>query len=400
MEKKNQSLCQIANYLSDNEQAILDEWKNLMEEKTEKATVLSKKSRNTFQNSIPLFLDQLNKAIENEYATIKNVGKLHGINRWEYGYNLKELIEEWAVLQDVLINKIYHSFNSQVKFEVINKAQQIITKSIQKSISGSIVTYNKRKEKEAAAQMKDLEEALKKSKNNPTSIEELRGTSHDLKGAIFSLKMGFHLLQDQEFDDKSSELLKQMAKANENVEHLIKDLLDLFRLKAGQEKLKIEEIDISDVLKSFCKSMVPSAKAENLELKYDGEKKLIGHSDKKKIQRIVQNLILNSLKYTKSGFVEIHWKQKSENTWALKIRDTGPGLSETQAASLTTQTNASSVKQKEAVASTEEVETHGEGIGLLIVKRLCQFLDAVIDIETEQDKGTSYEITFPLNAHP
>ncbi len=399
METKNQSkIHQAANFLADNEQSILDEWKDLMEQKTEQATVLSKKSRDAFYNSIPLFLEQLNHALKNDYVSIQNIGKLHGANRWEYGYNLKELINEWGVLQKVLMTKIYHSFDHRTELEVMNKCQQILTKSIQKSISGSIIKYNERQEQEALAQMRDLKKALDETKAKATSIEDLRDTSHDLKGAVFSLKMGFDLLKDRKLDSKSSEIIKQMETANSNVGHLINELLDLFRLEAGQEKLNIEEFDISDSLKSFCKSMESTAKAEDLKLKYNGEKNLITHSDKKKIQRIAQNLILNSLKYTKSGFVEINWKQKSEKFWMLKIRDTGPGLSDTHAASLTTKTNDSSAKQKKSVASTEKVEEHGEGIGLLIVKRLCQLLDAIIDIETEKGKGTNYEISFPIKA--
>lgn len=396
MEKKNQQTRQVADFLAENEQSILDEWRDLMEQKTEKSAVLSKKSRDAFHNSIPLFLDQLNNALKNGHPTILNVGKFHGINRWKYGYSLKELINEWRILQEVLMNKIYHSFDPRTEPEMINKAQQTLAKSFQKSISGSIIKYNEQKEKEAATRMKDLKEALNKSKTKTTSVEDLRGTSHDLKGAVFNLKMGFHLLQKRKLDGKSSEIIKQMEEGSNNVERLINDLLDLFRFETGQEKLNIEEFEIFNVLMSFCKSMEPTAKAENLELKYNGEKNLIIHSDKKKIQRIVQNLILNSLKYTKSGFVEINWKRKSENFWMLKIRDTGPGLSNTHASSLTTKANASSAKQIKSVVSTEKVEEHGEGIGLLIVKRLCQLLDAVIEIETEKGKGTSYEITFPL----
>jgi signal transduction histidine kinase len=105
------------------------------------------------------------------------------------------------------------------------------------------------------------------------------------------------------------------------------------------------------------------------------------------------NDVFNALKYTAEEGVVINWEKKSDEEWLLSVRDTGPGLGSTNAASLSPEAN----NEQEIEGSGESGGgPHGEDIGLLIVRQLCKLLDALTDLETSPDEGTEFNIVFPL----
>ena len=135
--------------------------------------------------------------------------------------------------------------------------------------------------------------------------------------------------------------------------------------------------------------------------------------DAVKIRRIAQNLILNAVKYTRSGGVTVTWGESEVSDykrWCLSIADTGPGFHSVSgqpiAAALDPAHEPSPAKQLAPSAQKDEsVEKlyrarstrgeAGEGIGLSIVKRLCEMLDATIEMESVKDQGSTFRILFP-----
>jgi signal transduction histidine kinase len=388
-------LGQIAHYLSGKQNAILKQWREIMQRKKKKASELILESKGSFYNSIPLFLEHFYDILKNEPASLIKVSKKHGANRWEYGYELQDVVQEWEVLHVVLIEQINSSQDALVTdWETINQAQNLLSKSIHAGILFSLKRYDELQKREASAQLRDLKQILQEPDTLP--VENLRETSHDLKGTVYILQTGFFLLKDQKLENKSAEIISQMSGAADTLNDLLNDLLDLFRIEAGKDQVKITEFDVAELLKNLCDSMLPLAQKQSLDLRCGGDQKLIVNSDAKKVRRIVQNLALNSLKYTESGFVEVIWKQKTKEYWTLEIKDTGPGLSGTHAASLTTGTDPKAQSTK--TLDPEETPSHGEGIGLLIVRRLCHLLKAIVHVDAQKGKGTTYHITFPVNA--
>lgn len=393
-----QELHQIADYLSGKQNAILKQWKELMQQDQRKASELILQSRGTFYNSIPSFLEHFYGSLRNESTSLKEISREHGLNRWEYGYELPEIVKEWETLHMILIDQIKASQNVLISgLPAVLKAQKLLSKSIHSGILFSVKEYGRLQQQEAEAQMNDLKQALQESEGLPT--ENLRETSHDLRGTVHILRTGFFLLKDYQLNKNVAEIVHQMSLATDSLNQLLNDLLDLFRLEAGKEKLNIEHFDAAKLLRDLCESNQPLAQAEQLDLRCEGDKELHVRSDPQKVQRIIQNLVLNSLKYTRSGFVKVEWKLKENNYWMIKIRDTGPGLGATHASSLTTETNSSEAQDQPSASDSSGLQSHGEGIGLLIVRRLCELLNAVIDVQTQKGEGTIYQIIFPVEVN-
>jgi signal transduction histidine kinase len=132
------------------------------------------------------------------------------------------------------------------------------------------------------------------------------------------------------------------------------------------------------------------------------------------VQRIVQNLALNGLKYTADGGVTISWaatKESDADRWTLSVEDTGPGFHEAPGSPIAAELREATstgrrVEERYPVSGVEPVPEAGappipppfmrpgEGIGLLIVKRLCELLDAEMSV-TSTRAGTTFQIVLP-----
>ena len=139
-----------------------------------------------------------------------------------------------------------------------------------------------------------------------------------------------------------------------------------------------------------------------------------------KILRIAQNLVLNALKVTERGGVCVQWQERNDSgaqQWVLCVQDTGPGfqaqspsaplesaLRQATAESHELDANAGSQAQPAATLKSQS-DPHalsvpaGEGIGLSIVKRLCELLDASLELETAPGAGTTFRVVLP-RAYP
>jgi signal transduction histidine kinase len=154
----------------------------------------------------------------------------------------------------------------------------------------------------------------------------------------------------------------------------------------------------------------------------DGPSTLPVEGDKPKVLRILQNLLLNAVKYTEKGGVSVSWgldKTRDTDRWTFSVQDTGPGLDEPHAASLaqelsdatvvSEQTKDASEDRRRDMAGAETVasesggapdQRHGEGVGLSIVKRLCELLDASLELATEPGQGSTFRVILPCKYEP
>jgi signal transduction histidine kinase len=173
------------------------------------------------------------------------------------------------------------------------------------------------------------------------------------------------------------------------------------------------------MLAEFCATSLPLAHERGLFLKMDGPKSLPVEGDRAKIQRMLQNLLLNALKYTRQGGVTVIWglgEDRDTKRWMFCVQDTGPGLDAGPGAPLARQLYEATQTVHEAddiyppgvaghVANAPTVPAQsetlpasqlpGEGVGLSIVKRLCELLDASLELETSPGEGSTFRVILP-----
>jgi signal transduction histidine kinase len=199
---------------------------------------------------------------------------------------------------------------------------------------------------------------------------------------------------------------------------MLNDLLSLARLEAGHEQRELSTFDAAALLRDFCTASQTAARDRGLFLKMDGPSSLPVESDRAKILRILQNLLLNAVKYTQRGGISVTWgldDGRDTDRWTFSVQDTGPGIDENGAAPLAQELHnateaaddardANADRRRELVAATtlpsasddlQPSQQPGEGVGLTIVKRLCELLDASLELATKPGHGTTFRVVLP-----
>ena len=207
--------------------------------------------------------------------------------------------------------------------------------------------------------------------------EFLRSTSHDLRGNFGIIQGAATLLDMANSDEERSQMLAMLQRNLKQATQMLSELLDFSRLEAGQDQRQIATFDVALLLNGLVDSVRPLADERSLWLEREGDSSLIVDGDAVKIHRIAQNLLLNALKYTTTGGVRVHWGDApTAANWQLTITDTGPGF--------------------EWIGQPENgTSKTGEGIGLMIVRQLCDLLDGQMDVVSEAGVGTRFQLIFP-----
>ena len=223
------------------------------------------------------------------------------------------------------------------------------------------------------------------------------------------------ILRDSSIPEQERTVFIQMLlDGTEAVNAMMRDLMDLARLEAGQEKRDVTEIDVAALITEFCQLTQPVAQGRGLYLNCEGPSSLPIEGDAGRIRRILQNLVLNALKYTVAGGVTVSWGSEGLARWWLMIKDTGPGLMAGPGSPLVGDLKAATATAREtddhaaqgdsshvlpssesATVSSPAHQQPGEGIGLSIVKRLCELLDASLELTSTAQSGTTFRVVLP-----
>jgi len=419
----------LAAHLDARRDAILQAWRDATEDATD-LSIASFLSRSQFNDHVPGVLDAFAHKLRiwPEHADVearqaaKEQGTEHGIQRWQQGYHLPELTREWGHLQRGLVEELesYAAAHADLEPDVMPTARRALADVCSDGINESVMQYWRLHQAEASGHVRDLERAVA----TLTELEQARAqawreAAHDLRGSLSVVKGATSMLgKDDVPEPMRHEFFDLLHKGVSSLQEMLNDLMSLARLEAGQEQPEITSFDAAALLRDFCANAQPLAAERGLYLNSDGPETLEIQGDRAKIQRIAQNLLLNALKYTRQGGVTVIWEidaERGTDRWMFCVQDTGPGLPSGPSAPLAN-------KLHEATQSAHEVEERhqdaaavhsaaptvasqsrtlapqqqpGEGVGLSIVKRLCELLDATLELETTAGTGSTFRVVLP-----
>lgn len=424
-------LASLAEHLAERKQAILDAWCAAIA-RDPQLTTASSLPRKQLNDHIPHVLDALGRELRAraavEHADAKKDSQedaaAHGLHRWQQGYHLREVTREWVHLHLCLADELknYAAANSDLEPRVMPAAYRALAVVCGWGVSESSDRYFELQQVEAAGYVRDLEEALEQVRELERQRAALwREAVHDLRGkvgVVANVTTGLTLEHvAQPVRDNFLRLLKKNVAA---LHVMLDDVMSLARLQAGHEQRDVRTIDASALVRELCENLQPLADERGLYLKTDGPAGFAVEGDAVKIQRIAQNLLINALKYTQHGGVTVRWgdsRADDPERWMLVVEDTGPGFhagpgaplagaleeatEEAREVERTVDGGGSQRTDKSAHVSVPPpdhrriTQEPGEGIGLAIVKRLCELLDATVEMTSEPDRGTIFRIVLP-----
>ncbi|MES2625818.1 MAG: HAMP domain-containing sensor histidine kinase [Pseudomonadota bacterium] len=423
----------LALHLKSIRESLLQRWRRSSEDDPELTTV-SVLSRSQFYDHIPSVLDGFahrlqarNDADKQEAIAEQHESAVgHGVQRWQQGYRQREVMYEWRHLHLCLVDALeeYSAEHPGLEPQVMQLARRALAELCSEGMCESATQYARLQQADAAGRVHDLERALAQLKQiEQQRAETLREAAHDLRGNLGIVTNATAVLQYESAKNPvRSKVVDILHRGVTSLHSLLDDLMSLARLEAGHEHRVIENFDAAALIAGLCTNLQSFAYERKLFLHTSGPTVLNVEGDQVKVQRIAQNLLLNALKYTERGGVKVMWALVEGGTiprWQLCIQDTGPGFNDgpvtPMAQALKEATDelhvaasnpdTGSVSEPAPTLKTQSVsrpeyKMPGEGIGLSIVKRLCDLLDANMELETEPGKGSTFRVTFPQRYGP
>lgn len=235
-------------------------------------------------------------------------------------------------------------------------------------------------------EQKDIAEEANLIKEKFVSI-----VSHDLRTPLQGVFNLLEIIGNNSIPKTDEENKNFLKMCKENIQlslKMIKELLDISRLKSGNLKVEKYNFDLYELFESIKIEMKPLLETKTIQLHLNLKPKTMIYADKNFLRQVLNNLIINSIKFSENQTeIEINTKVDNENFFIL-IKDQGIGMSKEKLDSLFTSENF-----KNSIGTRGEI---GTGMGLFICKYLLQIQNGKLKFESEENIGTECEIKLPL----
>jgi signal transduction histidine kinase len=419
----------IAQYLLKNRDSILANWRSAVAGDP-KVSAAASLARTQFLDHIPRILDAFDHALRARDRIDEKIAEAeqragaadHGENRWLHGYNSRETMREWGHLHICMLQELeaFALGGALVDPSAVSVARTMLAQLFVDCMVESAASHATLERAEAESRLAELERVLQELRSvDRARIELWREAAHDLRGTVGAVKLAATALGHVVSAPELPGMVNLVRRGADSLDILLSDLIELTRLEAGREHRDVADFSVVELIRDLADSLQPLAAQRGLFLKVQTPAALLAQGDAVKVRRIAQNLVLNALKYTDQGGVVVSCTESTSGDvrrWALCIQDTGVGIdgaSETPLAhAISEATQEAHMIAQEAVerepdlppvppnaptlrSESPDSSRAGEGIGLSIVKRLCELLDASIELESHRGRGTTFRITFP-----
>jgi signal transduction histidine kinase len=175
------------------------------------------------------------------------------------------------------------------------------------------------------------------------------------------------------------------------LEQVFTELLDQSRIEAGQLHLKMGEFSPKILAHTVHSNNLSLAIKKGLSMHIDIDPNLpdmlIG--DKARIEQILSNLVVNAIKYTRTGEIMIRVRLEGAKQWLMQVQDTGIGISEEDQEYI--------FEPFRQVDETVGRKFGGVGLGLSIVKQLVKAMDGTVGVDSRLGQGSTFTVILPLH---
>ena len=220
--------------------------------------------------------------------------------------------------------------------------------------------------------------------------EFLGNVSHELKTPLFTIQGYLLTLLDGAMEDKNirKKYLERAEKGVERLIYIVKDLDMITKLEVGEINLDVTKFDIVEVVQNVFDLFEMKAANKSITLTFDMKyaKPIWVMADQEKIQQVVTNLVVNSIKYgKKGGTTEVGIEDLTKNKVIVRITDNGEGIEKQNIPRL--------FERFYRVDKSGARSEGGSGLGLAIVKHIIEGHDEKIYVESQIGVGSEFSFT-------
>jgi GAF domain-containing protein len=221
----------------------------------------------------------------------------------------------------------------------------------------------------------------------------LANMSHELRTPLNAILGYTELILDNIYGDTPEKMRNVLERIQRNGRHLlglINDVLDLSKIEAGQLTLSLSNYSLKEMVQGVYSAVEPLAAEKKLVLKIEVSPDLPqGHGDERRLTQVLLNLVGNAIKFTDAGEVVVR-AQAGNGSFSLSVRDTGPGIGESDQAKL--------FQEFQQADNSITRAKGGTGLGLAISKRIIELHGGAIWVESQVGQGSTFSFTLPVRA--
>jgi signal transduction histidine kinase len=238
---------------------------------------------------------------------------------------------------------------------------------------------------------REAESALVKAKAdaeraNQSKTSFLAAASHDLNQPLNAARLFLGALSRELPQGRSHELTERIDNALETMDHLLTALMDISKLDAGFWQAEYADISLQLLLAALYREFEPQAAANGLRLRLVQTSAVV-RTDRHLLERVLRNFIGNAIRYTKTGRILIGCR-RCGNAVRIDVIDTGIGIPKAKWRTV--------FEEFHQLGNNPRPQEKGVGLGLAIVDRVARLLEAPVDLDSIQGKGSRFSITLPL----
>ena len=233
-------------------------------------------------------------------------------------------------------------------------------------------------------------------KANLAKSDFLSSMSHELRTPLSAI-LGFAQLIESgspQPTPKQKRSIEQILKAGWYLLELINEILDLALIESGKLSMSLEPVSLPEIMNECAALIEPQAKENNIKITFTPpEKSCFVKADRTRLKQVLINLISNAIKYNRpGGSVAVTCTLTDTDTIRISVRDTGNGLAPYQLAQLFQPFNR---------LGQETGGVQGTGIGLVVSKRLVEWMEGSIGVASTVGTGSEFwiELTMTTGAN-